>query len=201
MIRCYLLPIESVVLEDGNIARGPKYFQWRLDPDPPGLAVKWGMMDYGLIDAALLVAEVTQEQHDTLLLNSDVTSPPENIDQNIASGAIPAVQAALETLRIPADWVTTAFTYRQILRMVAGLFQFAQRHHALHNEQLIDSQAQLDLRWNQIPIARRNRILATADSLNYDYSAVQNTWLIRRILKHLSDQWGVTVFHIGGFDL
>ena len=201
MIRFYLLPIESVVLEDGNIARGPKYFQWRLDPDPPGLAVTWGMMDYGLIDAALLVAEVTQEQHDTLLLNSDVTSPPENIDQNITSGAIPGVQAALETLRIPADWVTTAFTYRQILRMVAGLFQFAQRHHALHNEQLIDSQAQLDLRWNQIPIARRNRILATADSLVYDYSAVQNTWLIRRILKHLSDQWGVTVFHIGGFDL
>ena len=201
MIRFYLLPIESVVLEDGNIARGPKYFQWRLDPDPPGLAVKWGMMDYGLIDAALLVAEVTQEQHDTLLLNSDVTSPPENIDQNITSGAIPGVQAALETLRIPADWVTTAFTYRQILRMIAGLFQFAQRHHALHNEQLIDSQAQLDLRWNQIPIARRNRILATADSLNYDYSAVQNTWLIRRILKHLADQWGVTLFHIGGFDL
>ena len=201
MIRFYLLPIESVVLEDGNIARGPKYFQWRLDPDPPGLAVKWGMMDYGLIDAALLVAEVTQEQHDTLLLNSDVTSPPENIDQNITSGAIPGVQAALETLRIPADWVTTAYTYRQILRMIAGLFQFAQRHHALHNEQLIDSQAQLDLRWNQIPIARRNRILATADSLNYDYSAVQPTWLIRRILKHLADQWGVTVFHIGGFDL
>ena len=201
MIRFYILPIESVVLGDGNIARGPKYFQWQFDPDPPALvAAKWSLMDYGLIDAALVVADVTQVQHDTLLLNSDVTSPPENIDQNIAAGAIPAVQSALEALRIPADWVTTAFTYRQILRMIAGLFQFAQRHHGMHNEQLIDSQAQLDLRWNQIPLARRGRIQATADSLGYDYSAVQPTWLVRRILKHLGDQWGSKPFIIGGYE-
>ena len=147
------------------------------------------------------MAEVTQEQHDALVANSDVTAVPENIDQNITSGAIPAVKTALETLRIPADWVTTAFTYRQILRMVAGLFQFAQRHYGMHKEVLIDSQAQLDLRWNQIPLARRNRILATADSLGYDYSAIQPTWLIRRILKLLADAWGSQVFHFGITDL
>jgi hypothetical protein len=74
--------------------------------------------------------------------------------------------------------------------MVGGLFMFAQRHHGLHREQLIDNQSQLDLQWNQIPTDRQDRIKETADSFGYDYSTVTGTWLVRQILKHLGDQWG-----------
>ena len=196
MIRFYVLPVET-----NASARGPKYFAWRFDPDPPGIACKWGLMDYGLIDACLLAADITQEQHEQLTANVDVAAPPQNIDQSISEIAIPQVKAVLEELRIPADWVTGAYTYRQILRMIAGLFQFAQRHHGLHNEPLIDNKSQLELRWNQIPIARRERIQQTADSLGYDYSAVAGTWLVRRILKHLGDQWGARPFYMGGVEL
>ena len=55
----------------------------------------------------------------------------------------------------------------------------------------------LDLRWNQNPTARRLRIQATADALGYDYSAVQNTWLVRHIFKVLGDQWGTTPILFG----
>lgn len=197
MIRFYILPIE----DDGAGARGPKYLEWRFDPDPPALVpgIRWSLKDYGLVDAALVAAELTQAQHEALAAESDVAAPPENIDQNISDLAIPQVQVVLEQLRIPADWVDNTYTYRQILRMIAGLFQFAQRHHGMHNEGLIDNTAQLDLRWNQIPPDRRNRILATADAMDppYDYSEVTNTWLIRRILKHLADQWGTQPIHFG----
>jgi hypothetical protein len=159
------------------------------------------MMDYGLIDAGLVAADVSQEQHESIVANPDVAAPPQNIDQAISEAAIPQVQNVLEQLRIPADWVTTAYTYRQILRMLAGLFQFAQRHHGMHNEALIDNKAQLELRWNQIPQARRERIQATADALGYDYSDVLGAWLVRRILKHLAEQWGDQVFYLGGYVL
>ena len=75
--------------------------------------------------------------------------------------------------------------------MIGGLFLFAQRHHGMHLEPLIDNTAQLDLRWNQIPLDRRQRIMATADAKGYDYSAVLPSWLVRQILKHLADQWGM----------
>lgn len=206
MIRYYILPIEMGIDPETLLpvnARGPKYFRWKYDPDPPALldGVAWAMMDYGLINAALLMADVTQEQHEALVAEADVASPPQNIDQTISEIAIPQVQNVLEALRIPADWVNTTYTYRQILRMLAGLFLFAQRYHAMHGEVLIDNQAALGLRWNQIPVARRQRVTATADELGYSYGEVQNTWLIRRILFHLAQQWGATPIYIGGVEL
>ena len=101
MIRFYILPIEQVDLNGPK--RGPKYFAWKFDPDPPGLAARWGLMDYGLIDACLVAADVTQEEHDQLASEVDVAAAPLNLDQNISEIAIPQVQAVLEALRIPAD--------------------------------------------------------------------------------------------------
>lgn len=194
MIRFYILPIVRVE-EPGipGLARKPKYI--------PDLGVNWGMKHYGRIDAALVAADVTQAQHEQVMSNPDVETAPLNIDQNISDIAIPRVTAIMEQLRIPAGWVNNTFTYRQILRMIAGLFGFAQRHSGLHGEQLIDNQAQLDLRWNQIPLSKRQRILATADAKGYDYLEVTNQWTVRRILKHLADQWSDQVFRIKGFDL
>jgi hypothetical protein len=194
MIRFYILPIEVV---DGN-KRGPKYLHWRFDPDPPGILVnRYSLKDYGLIDAALVACDLTLAQHQQLAAEIDVAAAPQNLDQTVSAIALPQVVAVLEALRIPAGWVTTSHTYRELLRMVGGLFLFAQRYHGMHNEPLIDNAAQLDLRWNQIPQARRQRIQETADEMGYDYSAVQNTWLIRRILKHLGDQWGLTPILFG----
>jgi len=191
MIRFYILPIE---IAEGN-HRGPMYLKWRFNAT--GIDCKWSMKDYGLIPAAMVACDLTQAQHEQLVTNPDVAAAPENIDNNISDIAIPAVKEVLEALRIPAGWVTNAYTYRQILRMVGGLFLFAQRYHGMHNEQLIDNVGQLDLQWSQIPTDRQNRIKATADALGYTYADVKNTWLVRRILKHLADQWGNTPILFG----
>lgn len=183
MIRFYIMPIVFT-----NNARGPKYLKWR--ENQGGIDCQWSMRDYGLIDAGLVACNLSQAQHEQLVAEPDVAAAPEDIGQNISEIAIPRVQQVMEALRIPADWVDSTYTYRAILRMIGGLFLFAQRHNGLHNEQLIDSVDQLDLRWNQIPPARRQRIVATADALGYDYGEVANQWTVRRILKHLGDQWG-----------
>ena len=163
MIRFYIVPEE--VTETG--AKGPKYISWRFDPDPPGIDCGWVGTSYGLIPAMLGCCNTTQAQHDELSGHSDVASAPLDIDQLIPEGAVPIVKNVLEALRIPAEWVDTTYTFRVILRRVAGLFQLAQRHKGLHDENLIDNQAQLDLRWNQIPLARRQRLQTTADSFGY----------------------------------
>jgi hypothetical protein len=191
MIRFYIMPI--LVVDD--IFRGPKYLRWRFNPE--GIDAPWSMKDYGLIPAGLVAAGVTPTQHDELVAHADVAAPPEDLDRTVSEAALPAVQDVLEALRIPAAWVTTAYTYRQLLRMVGGLFLFAQRYHGMHGQALIDNQSQLDLRWDQIPTARRQRIVATADALGYDYAQVQTDWLVRRILRHLGDQWGDTPIEFG----
>lgn len=183
MIRYYVTRIETVIDPDMNVpVNQPKYI--------PAVGARHGVMFSGLLGAGLVAAVVTQEQHDVIMTNDDVASAPENIDQNISDAAIPKIKMIIEQLHIPAEWIDNTYTYRQILRMIAGLIQFSQAHRGLHRESLIDNQSQLDLRWNQIPQARRQRIRDTADSLNYVYSEVQNNWLVRRILKYLGDQWG-----------
>lgn len=188
-------------IEVYNNSRLPQYLFHGRYPERERIHCNWAMMDYGLINACLVVATVTQEQHEQLTAEADVAAAPENIDQNVSELAIPKVQAVLEALRIPAEWVDTTYTYRTLLRMVAGLFQFAQRHHGMHGEQLIDNVGQLDLRWNQIPAARRVRIRATADSFGYGYSTVTNTTKVRKILMILANQWGSVPIYMGGQEL
>lgn len=186
MIRYYVMPLGVTP----NGTRRPKYFRdRRSDTDPTLIDAPYTIIPYGLIDACLVVADVTTTQHADLVANLDVAAAPQNIDQTISVSALPQVRAVLEVLCIPAGWVTTSHTYRQILRMAGGLFQFSERHHALHNEQLIDSQDQLDLQWNEIPLARRGRIRETANSLGYGYDWVTGTTTVRQMLKVLGDQW------------
>ena len=191
MIRFYIVPIEKVV-EPGTpgLVRKPKYIH---DMD-----ARWGLKDYGMIDIALIGASVTQAQHEQIASEIDVIAAPQDIDQNISEIALPQVKDALEQMRIPVHWVTTDYTYRQILRRVAGLFSFAQRYHGMHYEELIDNQAQLDLRWNEIPQERQDKIKATADNLGYDYSEVTNQWTIRQILKLMADQSSLQEYNLNG---
>lgn len=198
-IRYYIMPFQAYQAD--YLYRWPKYFAWNGPPrgvPAGGIEAPYSWMDYGLIPAALVVADVTQAQHDELDAYSDVAAAPVDIDQNVSVAAIPRVQNVLEALRIPAGWVDTSYTYRQILRMIAGLFQFSQRHHAMHNEDLIPNVAALNLQWNQIPAARRTRIQATVADLGYDTSGITNQTLVRQILWNFAQQWGERPFHMGG---
>ena len=192
-IRFYILPAQIVWNERDRC--GPKYLKWQFDQN--GLDVQWRMKDYGMINVMLIAVQAEAAAHATLAAYADVIAAPENIDLTISQNALPQVVQALESLRIPAGWVTTAHTYRQILRMIGGLFMLAQRHAGMHQEALIDSTAQLNLTWSQIPTARRQRLITTADSLNYDYSEIAATWTVRQILKHLGDQWGTAPIYFG----
>jgi hypothetical protein len=195
--RYYILPIEV-----NGTARGPKYFPWRFDPDPPALINEpWAMMDYGLMPTALLTSDLTAQEHSDLTANSDVIAPPANIDNTITAGALSQVQDALELLKIPAAWVSTSNTYREVLRVVAGVFQFAQRYFGLYGKSIFDEVTGLGTTWSELSTTFQDELLATAESMHIDTSGLTANTTMRTILKRLADAWEGTPIYLGGVEL
>jgi len=162
--------------------RRPKYADAMLSA-----GVRYSCMDYGLMPVFFVAAEVTPEQHTTLAAQADVIAIPADITQEIGAG-VATVQARLEQLRIPADWVTASHTYRQVLRRVLAWFMFAQRHHGLHGERLFPDAADLETRVGQLDAGLRQRLIATAGSLALNTSAVTLNTSIRQLLGIITNQ-------------
>lgn len=148
-------------------------------------------ISYGGEPYALVLVRVDDEgqQHAEIAAHTDVVVVPANIQNNIAVNAVDNVKAALETLNIPSDWVTTDFNYRQILRLIAGIFVFAQRYYGQNELRLFRGSFTLETRFNQLSAAERNRLTTCANSLNYDTSSLNGTSTIRQILRFMGQQF------------
>ena len=204
MQRFYLVPIEVVDTGPGTNARGPKYFGWKYDPDPPPLVFgSWAMMDYGFTDFGLLVAkEITQTDHDALILNADVFSFPDNLDQPVTD---PNIDTYFEAINIPADWLTPATTYRELMRQTAGMFQFNQRYGGIYAERYggwhsIFDTATLDTRLREMTDQEQEIFLAAVDSFGYDSSQVNDNNQLRLLVRQAGDYWIGQTFLIGGVE-
>ena len=199
----YLVPIETVLQGEGRQARGPKYFAWRYDPDPPGLTARWSMMDYGFVDSALLLAhDITQADHDALVLNADVYAFPDNLDQSVSD---PAIDAFFEGIYLPTDWLTPSTTYRELLRQVAGMMQFNQRYGGIYAERYggwhsIFDNATLQTRLNQMTAQEQEVFLATVQSFGYNPALVPLNARLRQLVKSAGNYWVDQPFYMGGVE-
>lgn len=196
----YLLPIEH---SSDGLGRGPKYFAWRGDPDPPGLAYVWSMMDYGFVDAALLVAfDVTPVDHAMLIAHADVFAFPANLDNPVAAGE---VNTFFEGINLPTDWLTPSTSYRELLRQVAGMMQFNQRYSGIYNERYgglhsVFDTATLQTRLNQMTAQEQEIFLATVASFGFNPGQVPANARLRQLVKQAGDYWVGQIFILGGFE-
>lgn len=189
-VRFFLMPLVVI-----GTRRGPKYL--RMPDSATGVVAPYGLIDYSaLTDTCIVAADVTNAEFTTITANADVTGVPLNIDNTIGAGNIAAVRQALEDLRIPGNWAATGNTYREVLRFVCGLFQFARRHYGMHGQRIIPDNIELDQTWSELPNGWQDNLRATADSFGFDYSQVTGSTTIRAILKGLADQWKSTVFNL-----
>lgn len=155
------------------------------------LGVPFGSMDYGREDTMLVGAEVTGAQHTAISANGDVTSIPLNLDDTVSAGALPTVQTTLEGLKIPAGWVTTSHTYRQVIGIVGRIFMLMQRFYGLNAAAtFFEPGITLDTRINQLTANQRNRLQAAASALGLDTSFVTGPMTIRVVLKTWADAMG-----------
>jgi hypothetical protein len=172
----------------------PKYFNQFADPSALPFV---GTMDYGLENVFLVAADLTPAQHTAVTANADVLAVPSPIDANVSALALPTVQAKLEAGNIPADWVTTAMTYQQVLSRVLRLVTLMQRFNGLFGR-LFAGGATLDTRINQLPVNARNALVSAAQSLGADTSTIQGTTLLRTALVIVADQLFPSGLPFGG---
>jgi hypothetical protein len=190
-IRLCLVPIEESTAPTGAPWRGPKYFPYRFDPDPPALfdGVEWQMMDFGLEPTALLAANLTAGQVSTLAGLSDVTMIPANLDNTLGAQRA-TVAAALESLHIPGDALTNGTTYRQVVRGVIAIFQVAQRFHGRlgANGRIFPAGITLSTTLGDLSQSVRNELQAAAEELGYSYAGLTLSSTLRDVLKALANQ-------------
>lgn len=187
--RLYVLPIVGTGASASD-SRRPKYTDTHL------LGVAWTMMDMGDEPVCIVVADVGSD-HAAFAAETDVLALPSDLDQQVGA-QLATVQNALESRNIPAGWVQGTHTYRQVIRVVAQAFQFMQRLQVVRPGRLFTGGATLDTRFNQLPVAVRNALVAAATDLGYDTSTLSGTSTLRNILKTMADQWRQIELFIGG---
>lgn len=147
-------------------------------------------MRYGKEDTMLVAVDVTPAQHTELASNIDVIAIPQNLDSNVSSTALAAVQTQLEGLKIPTQWVTTANTYRDVIGFTGRVFMLMQRFDGLNRRTFFESGITLDTRVNELTNAQKTALQNAAIDLGLDVSTLTPTMKIRAVLKLLVDMMG-----------
>ena len=182
MNRFYILPYILQTWAKGE-TKAPKYVI--------GNFTEWGVIKYGSDDICICFIEgITQAEHDLLSAQPDVMAVPENLDQNLTQNAVDTITTFFESLNIPAQWINTNRTYREVLKVTIGLFQLNQRWAGLTNGSSIFKEGfNLNTRYNQLPQAARDRLLECFDSLEIDRSMLTNTSTMREALYEFGIQF------------
>lgn len=199
--RIYIIPAQESLVGD-NPFRCPKYLGGYIISPSLGLEnIPWSAIDYGFEPIFMVAADVTAAQHTILAGFADVLAAPINLGNNLTAGAVTTVKNFLESINIPANWVSTASNYAQILKVVAGLFQFMQRLHTLHPNRLFQPGTTLATTFGELPLDTQTALIDAGNSFGYNTGALSQTTTLRVILKYLADQWANTPITLGAFTL
>jgi len=202
MLAFYLVPIEIIINPNGGDWRGPKYFDWRFDPDPPGIVCHWYPIDYGFIPYTLILAtDISQSDHDSLVTHSDVFVFPSNLDLPVDQD----IQAFFEAIYLPTDWLTPSTTWRELLRMTVGMMKFNLRYSGIYAVRYggyhsIFDNADLSTRLRQLTAQEQEIFLATAESYGINPSIIDLNSQLRLLVRQAGSLWVNISFRLGGYE-
>jgi hypothetical protein len=173
----------------------------RSDPRRPKYstdATEFAMVDYGFNGSTLVAANLSDADDVTLSSFGDVTKIPDNLNATIG-GALATVQAALEARNIPADWITSGMTYRNMLRIIRGTFTFMQRYVGITGSTaaFFGGAVTLESTLGSLSLQIRTNVSGTLISLGVDTSVFTGSMTVRQGLKAVADQLPLG-FTLGG---
>ena len=136
--------------------------------------------------------------HDALILNADVFSFPDNLDQPVTD---PNIDTFFENINIPTDWLTPATTYRELMRQTAGIFQFNQRYGGISGvgASIFDN-ADLDTRLRQMTTEEQEWFYLAVESFGYSRDLINDNNQLRLFIKQAGSYWEDQKFLIGGVE-
>jgi hypothetical protein len=196
--RIYLLPF--VTGSDGVLR--PKYFS-----DGTITGDFKGAIPYAFEPWMFVGADLASEEHITLSGQADVFLIPANLTDTLTAGQVTNVQNKLESINVPAGWVSTALTWAQVLRTVFGILNFYQRYTSIYfsaNGTLppaLGGTVTLNSTFASLPLAVRNALTATATDLGFSTTGIAGGTTLRTILKLMADQYAARAFILGEVEL
>lgn len=195
MQRLYLVPTESYDPGTGVVYYGPQYFHWQVPAySSSGTLPFLGKHHYGFANCYVVLADLTQPDHDALMLNSDVYVYPVDVDHNIAPQDINSLRTQFEGFNIPTDWLTPANTYRELIRQVWGIFLFVARYGLLAGElgypprTFLFNDVDLDTQYSSFSVGVKEIFDATVTTYGVDPGIILPNMTIRQMLKAVSDE-------------
>lgn len=171
-IRYYILPTTATVV-NGRTIRVPQYL------DAAGVTSRSSIY-FGDRPRCICAADVTNGQHTSLMANADVLAAPANLDNVLTAQVANTAQTQLEALNIPAQWIAAGLTWRQVVKRLAGMFDFCQRVQGRH--QLLNGVGLNDT-VGDIPQGVRQALADAADDLGLDRSDITLATTIREALR------------------
>ena len=146
---------------------------------------------------AVVATDVTQAQHDFLILQANVYAFPENLDVSMALADRQALNTYLEAHAIPGDWLSPTDTFRTALRTVTCMMRYVMRVLGILGYP-IDPFAGLTLntQYKNIPNPMHDAMQEAAVGQGYAWNVSGNDQ-IRKIFKTMSDQWANTPTYFG----
>ncbi len=148
----------------------------------PALGVAWVWCPTPL-EWGVVWANASPAQETTIGANADaIVVPP--LDNTIA---LVATQNALESLNVPAQWLTAGMTYRTVVRVVVGMAAFAQHCRALG--QRVALAGNLDRALSTFSVEVRDILAAASDSLGLDRSSITGATTLREAMRIMGQQF------------
>jgi len=180
----------SVWLEDTDILGGiswhPKYYTDILN-DSNG----YNLVDYAHEAACVIsIHDGTPQLHTNLTSNPDVLAAPDDLSLLLTSGAVASVQAYLEGMNIPSEWIDTGDTYAHVLRRIVGVFVFAREWVGIKKKGLFREGLDLSRSYNSLSTSNKNTVSAIFLKHGISTAGLSGQSTIRQILSEFS----------GGFD-
>lgn len=180
---------------------GPKYVEDNAN------VTKFGVLRYSRITEAIVLVQAPAAELTSIRNNIDVASAATtaNIDNTITTGQRNDMRSYLEAREVPAQWVNTGDTRREIIRGLAGIYMFAQRVEGRTGlglkESFQSASITLDDTWLSLPQGTKTMLLETVADHGWANPGFTNTITVREILKFFSDQFEATPIELAGFSI
>jgi hypothetical protein len=154
-----------------------------------------------LEDVGIILADVTPAQHTLLSGQADVLAVPP-LDNAIPNDTVrDMIRNFLENQNLPALWVNTGMTYRTVLRVTLGVFQFHDRFVSSLQRRLWDGSINLNTTIGSLSQPIRDLLQNVANSFNLDMSGISGSTTIREMLRSIGQQFATRTFTISGVGL
>lgn len=194
-LRLYIVPISGTGTRVDP--RVPKYF---LD-GTISASTPWTMADYGFEPWAFVAGDLSPTDQAAVVAMVDAFIIPAVLDIALTAPQVTNVQNKLEAINLPAGWVNTTLSWRDVMRTVLWISAFMQRFTALNGTALFVGGTTLSTTVGGLTPQVRANLLQAVRDLGLSSAGVTNGTTLRVGLKAVAAQSSAKPYQLGALSI